>query len=134
MKSTGERRGRQDSWRSRFAWGSLPILVCLLLFALARSASLSGVFAVCAACAIVLWFGWGSVRRNVITKGAGVLLGLFCGLILGLLAFGIAVRLMFVLLPVFLVVLPFLLYDLLFRAPSEGQSDVSPAGPPKPVL
>ena len=130
MTPTEERRSGPAS---RFAWGALPILVCVLLLGLAREASPLGVFAICAACAVVLWFGWGSVRRNVVTKGAGVLLGLFFGLMLGLFAFGVVIRLTFVLLPVFLVALPLLLYDLFFRAPSEGQSDVAPDGPPKPA-
>jgi len=76
----------------------------------------------CAVCAIVLWFGWGSIRRNVVTKWIGVLIGLYLGLVLGLSAFGVAVGLSLVLLPLFLFALPYLMYDLLFRAPSEGHS------------
>lgn len=132
MTSTEERRSSHDSWGRRLAWGVLPILVCVLLLGLAREASPLSVFAVCAACAVVLWFGWKAVRRNVVTKSAGVLLALFFGLMLGLFAFGVVIRLAYVLLPVFLVALPLLVYDLLFRAPSAGQSDVA-AGPPKPV-
>jgi hypothetical protein len=131
MTSTEERRSGHESWVARFAWGALPILVCLALLRLVREASPLGGFAICAACAVVLWFGWSSVRRNVVTKGAGVLLGLFFGLMLGLFVFGVVIRLTFVLLPVFLVALPLLVYDLLFRAPSEGQSDVAPDRTPK---
>jgi hypothetical protein len=132
MTSTEERRSGHDSWGTRFAWGALPILVCLLLLGLARQASPLGVFATCAGCAVVLWFGWSAVRRNVVTKGAGVLLGLFFGLMLGLFAFGVVIRLTFVLLPVFLVALPLVVYDLLFRAPSQ-RPDVAPDRPPKPA-
>ncbi len=72
------------------------------------------------------------MRRNLLTKWAGVFLALFFGLLLGLFAFGIVIRLTFVLLPVFLVALPLLAYDLLFRAPSEGESEHVPAEPPNP--
>jgi hypothetical protein len=70
------------------------------------------------------------VRRNVVTKIAGVLLGLFFGIVLGLFVFGTAIRLALVLLPVFLIALPLLVYDLLIRAPSKEQPDVAPAEPP----
>jgi hypothetical protein len=52
-----------------------------------------------------------------------VILGLYFGLVLGLAAFAVVVRLSLFFLPVFLVVLPLILYDLLFRAPSEGQME-----------
>ena len=112
-----------DSWVARCAWGVLPILVCILFLRLARESSPQGFIVVSAACAVILWFGWGSVRRNSFTKWIGVILGLYFGLILGLAAFAIVVRLALILLPVFFVILPLVVYDLLFRAPSEGQAE-----------
>ena len=99
-----------DSWVARCAWGALPLLVCLLFLRLARESSPSGFIAACVACAIVLWFGWRSVRRNAVTKWTGVFLGLYCGMILGLTMLAIVIRLSLVLLPVFLIVLPILVY------------------------
>jgi len=63
------------------------------------------------------------VRRNSFTKWIGIVLGLYFGLILGLAAFAIVVRMLLILLPVFFVGLPLLVYDLLVRAPSEGQAE-----------
>ena len=106
-----------------FIRGALPIVLCLLLLGLGAGSSPSSsmtVIAVCAVCAIILWFGWNSVRRNIVTKWIGVLLAIYLALVLGLSALGIAIGLSLVLLPLFFVVLPLLLYDLLFRAPSEG--------------
>ncbi len=62
-----------------------------------------------------------------VTKWIGALFVLFFAVILALLAVGIAIRLSLVLMPVFLVALPILLYELLFRAPSEGQAERDPA-------
>ncbi len=58
-----------------------------------------------------------------VTKWIGALLVLFFAVFLALLALGIAIRLSVVLFPVFLIALPILLYEFLFRAPSEGQAE-----------
>jgi len=111
---------------ARLVWGALPIVVCLLLLALGLggpSFSPMTTIAVCATCAIILWFGWNSVRRNVLTKWVGVLVGLYLGLILVLPAFTLAVGIL-------LALLPLVVYDLFFRAPSEGQSERAPIDPP----
>jgi hypothetical protein len=63
------------------------------------------------------------VRRNIITKWIGAVLALYFGLVLVLSVFGIAMGLSLILLPFFMVLLPLLMYDLLFRAPSESQAD-----------
>lgn len=131
MTSTKD-RSRRDSWVARCAAGALPILICLLLMRLAVGSSPQAFLAVCAACAVVLWIGWSAVRSNLLTKWTGVILALYFGLLLGLLAFAIVANLSFILLPVFLVALPLLVYDLLFRAPSEGQSAHAPTEPPRP--
>jgi hypothetical protein len=112
----------------RLVRGALPIVVCLLLLALGLGEppfSPMTTIAVCATCAIILWFGWNSVRRNVLTKWIGALLGLYLALILGLSAFGLTMGVLLV-----LVGLPLAVYDLFFLAPSEGQSEHAPVDPP----
>src|SRR5258708_2501642 len=100
-----EGSGRVSNLVLRFVWGALPIVICILLLRLyAGSTSSPPMFiAVCAVCAIVLWFGWKSVRRNIITKWIGVVLALYFGLILVLSVFGIAMGLSLILLPLFMV-------------------------------
>jgi hypothetical protein len=122
-------RSSHDSWVARGAGGALPILICLLLMRLAMGSSPQTFIAVCAACAVILWFGWSSLQRNLLTKWTGVILAVYFGLLLALSAFAIAANLLLVLLPVFLLALPLLVYDLLFRAPSHGESDPEPPRP-----
>jgi hypothetical protein len=131
MTPTTERSNR-DSWVARCSAGALPILICLLLMRLAVGSSPQTFVILCAACAAILWFGWSSVRRNLLTKWTGVILALYFGLLLGLSAFAIAANVLLALLPVFLLALPLLVYDLLFRAPSHGESDQPPVEPPRP--
>jgi len=119
--------GRVSNLVLRFVWGALPIVVCILLLRLYADGTTTSsppmFIAVCAVCAIVLWFGWKSVRCNIITKWIGAVLALYFGLVLVLSVFGIAMGLSLILLPFFMVLLPLLMYDLLFRAPSESQAD-----------
>src|SRR6266481_8103207 len=122
---TIQERGRGNPGvTNRLARGAVPIvIVCLLFWGLAME-HLPGpmaLFAVFAACGIVLWFGWSSIRRNIATKWFGVLLALYIGLVLGLYLLGIAVGVSLALFPLFLLALPLLVYDLLFRAPFEGR-------------
>jgi hypothetical protein len=115
----------------RLVWAALPILVVLFLLVVTMEASsdLTAFVAVCAVGGVVLWFGWGSVRRNIVTKWTGILLAVYLALVVGLFALGIAVKLSrvvfpaltLIVFPLLLVALPYLVYDLLFRAPHEGR-------------
>ncbi len=108
----------------RFVKPAIPIvIVLLLLFALTQDKHppVFAIGAVFVVCGIVLWLGWGWVRRNVVAKLVGVVLTAYLVLILGLLALGIALRIGLVLLLLFLVALPFLVYDLFFRQPHKGR-------------
>jgi hypothetical protein len=132
MTSAREGSGLVSSFVLRFFWGALPIAICILLLRLSADSRTSPplFIAVCAVAAIVLWFGWKSVRRNVITKWIGVVLGLYFGLVLSLSAFGIAIGLLLVLLPLILVLFPLVVYDLFFRGRFKRQSDRAPAKTP----
>lgn len=121
--TSSKERDHHDSWIARGAKGALPLLVCLALLVSARDSSPQSLIAVSVACATLLWFGWISIRRNILTKTIGVVLALYFGLIVALLTLAITIRLSLVLLPVFLLALPYLVYDLFFRAPSEGRHD-----------
>ena len=117
------RDGRNSGVLQRLVWGALPIvIVCLLLwFAMQSPPRPMIVVPNLVACGIVLWFGWASIKRSTGMKWLGVILALYIGLVLALLVLGIAVRVGLVLLPLFLLALPFLAYDLLFRAPLQGR-------------
>jgi len=134
MTSPKEGSGRVSNFLFRFGEGALPIVICILLLLLYASSpspnSPPTFIAVCAICAIVLWFGWKSVRGNVITKWLGVVLGLYFGLILGLSVLGIAIGLLLVLVPLSFVLFPLLVYDLFFSPPREERPDRAPAKPP----
>jgi hypothetical protein len=113
--------------------GALPIvIVCLFLWGLVKEPSPSpmAITVVFAACGIVLWFGWSSIRRNIATKWLAVPLVVFIGLFLGLFVFGLALGVAAYLGAALLVALPYLVYDLLFRAPLEGRIDRDRAGGP----
>jgi hypothetical protein len=106
----------------------LPILaVCLLLWLLTtdRAPHPIAIFLVFAACGIILWFGWNWVRPYAAAKWIALFLAIYLGFVLALflfgILFGIAARVSSVLLPLFLLALPFLLYDLLFRSPFRGR-------------
>jgi hypothetical protein len=122
---TSEERGASDSGIvRRLAWGTLPIvIVCLLLWGVGMDPTVRPPEAIAAfvACVVVLWFGWNLIQRSVATKWLGVLLALYLGLVLGLFLLGISVGLLFVLFPLFILALPFLVWDLLFRAPFKGR-------------
>jgi len=122
MTPTAE-RGGNGSWVGRFLRGALPILICVVFLSMAPPSSARAIVGVCAASAIILWFEWTSMRRSGLTRWAGVILSLFLGLILVLFLLGIVIRISLFLLPVFLLALPLLLYDLLFRAPSKGMAE-----------
>ncbi len=110
---------------ARLVRGALPIVVCLLLLGLGINPNSSSdtIIAVCAVGAVVLWFGWNSIRRNAFTKWIGILVVLFLGLILGRIALAIAIGIL-------ILVFPLVVYDLFFHAPSEGQSSNGSAEPP----
>lgn len=104
--------------------GALPIvIVCFLLWALGKSES-SGpitVAVVFALCGVVLWFGGSGIQRSLATKWLGIVLALLVALVLSLFVLGIVIRASLLLLVLFLVALPLLIYDLLFRSPFKSR-------------
>jgi hypothetical protein len=113
----------------RFVLGALPILtVCALLWILAAESSpgpaaITSIFVVCA---IILWFGWSSIRRNTATRWLAFPLIALVGVVLGGWVLGIAIGVAAWLGAALCLALPYLIYDLLFRAPLEGQKSRSP--------
>lgn len=108
----------------RFGKGVSPIvIVCILLWSLGtrESSDPMAVAVVFALCAIVLWFGWSGIQRNLATKWLGIVVALCVGVVLSLFVFGIVVRLSPLLLVLLLVALPFLVYDLVFRSRFKGR-------------
>jgi hypothetical protein len=81
------------------------------------------VFAVFAACAIVLWFGWSSIRSNLATKWLSFPLVILVGLVLGTFVFGLALGVAVDLGAALMLVLPYLVYDLMFRQPNKGRME-----------
>jgi len=120
---TTDKQNSRQGFLRRLGLGAVPIaLVCFLLWMLLESHSQPPVvIGVLVVCGLVLWFGWSSVRRTALTKWLGVALGLYVGLILALVALGIAVWTGLVLLVPLLIAIPFLGYDLFFRAPHQGR-------------
>jgi hypothetical protein len=117
-----ERDVRKQSWFLRFGKGALPLFVVCILFSMGGYnhgpiIALSSL----AAAGVVLWVGWSSICSNLVTKWLGVILALYIGLVVGLLALGVAIRVSLILFPLLLVGVPVLAYDLLFRAPSAGR-------------
>ena len=108
----------------KFAWGMLPlVIVCLLLWRMLMIPRSEGGASLIlfAACGMVLWFGWRSIGRNILTRWLGIILAAFVGLPLGLFVLVIAFGLLFILFPLLLLAVPFIAYDLFFRAPAEGR-------------
>ncbi len=100
--------------------GALPLgAVCLLLWSLTKTQASSSisVAVVLGVYGVILWFGWSGIQNNIVTKWFGILLALSVGLILSIFILGIAIQVSLVLFVPFLVALPFLAYDLLFRSP-----------------
>ncbi len=126
-----EERGGNSGRAERFVRGALPVVVvCLLLWGLSKDSSPQPitVAAVFAACGLVLWFAWSAIRGNLATKWLGAFLAFWVGLVLVLFSFWTAIGLSIFLFVFFLVALPFLLFDLLFRAPFEGRFARARAG------
>ncbi len=114
----------QPTLLRRLGKGALPIgIVSLLLWSLSKAqpSSPMSVVVVFGLCGVVLWFGWSGIQNNIVTKWFGILLALFVGLILSIFVLGIAIQVSLVLFVPFLVALPFLAYDLLFRSPFKGR-------------
>ncbi len=126
MVLSGDRAAHNTGFFWHLLKGALPLaVVCFLLWVVGqgRPPRLVAVVPVLALCGMVLWFGWSSVRRNVGTKLFGMLLALYLGFCLGLFVLGMALSLSLALLPLFLIALPYLAWDLLFRVPSQGQAE-----------
>lgn len=114
----------QESVPLRLLKGLIPILiVCLFIWGLAKEPSPSpmAVLAVFVACALVLWFGWNSIRRNLATKWLSLPLIILVGLVLGMFVFGLALGVAVNLCAALLLALPYLVYDLFFRQPNKGR-------------
>jgi hypothetical protein len=103
----------------RFAKGALPIAIACIFISIAGTRPSPPVLAVAlfAASGLVLWLGWSAIRANTLTRWLGTILAVYVALLFGLYVLGVTLALALVLFPVFLLALPFLAYDLLFRAP-----------------
>jgi hypothetical protein len=108
----------------RFAKGAVPVAIVLgLLLALGENDSDSVFRTVCVflICLLILWFGWSWIRLNLVTKSLGIIVGAFLTFVVATVAIGITLRIGLVLLVVFLLALPLLIYDLFFRSPYKGR-------------
>lgn len=124
MSPIQENYPANSSLPSRFLSASLPlVVVCALLSFLAIDSDLPevAVVTVLAACGMVMWFGWRSIRRTMLTKCLGVLLVLALALGLGLVVLQITIHLLPIIFILFFVGLFVMAYDFLFRAPREGR-------------
>ncbi len=107
----------------RFVAGAIPIaIVCFLLLvpSLDSPPYARGRFAIFAVSGLVLWFGWKAIQQNVVTKWVGLPLAVVVGVVVGIYAFGAALGVGLLLVAMLMFALPFLVYDLLFRAPKKG--------------
>lgn len=122
-------RGKSAGLR-RLAWAALPIAISLLplwVVTQEQTTNPTATVAACGAGCVVLWLGWSSIRRNIVTKWGG-LLAIFLSLVVGLFLFGIVVKLSFpvfrilsvVLYPLLLVALPYLVYTCCFARPTRA--------------
>lgn len=94
-----------------------------LLYALSREPSgdiLEGVLAE-ALCAVALWLGWRWMHGTFVTKWAGRLLAAYLALGLVLFAFAIVLTIGQVVLLIFLMAIPALLWDLFVWQPHKGR-------------
>jgi hypothetical protein len=112
----------------RFVKPLAPILaVYLILEFLPRRAPIWMDLSAYLASAIILWIGWPWVRRNNVAKILGGILAAIVILYLGVVALTLGIGIGFVLLPVFFLAAPFLIYDLFFHLPGTKSSDTDSA-------
>ena len=122
--TAGERESGIRGVVTRFVGATIPLaIVCILLFGFAPdpSQNLIGFIFLYAISAVVLWLCWSFIRRSIGAKWFGILLASFLGLVLGLFAVGVVIRIAPILFLIFLVALPFVAYDLFFRGPFQGR-------------
>jgi hypothetical protein len=110
----------------RFAKGALPIAIACILVSLTELKAISPAVALVlfAAGGLVLWLSWSAIRQNVVTKWLGVLLAFYIWPLLGLYLLGVTLVLALMLFPVFLIAVPLLAYDLLFRLPARDEPSI----------
>ena len=108
----------------RLLKAAIPIAIVILLLSLLGRSSFAdpsttiGIFVVCA---LILWFGWDWVKQNSLMKWSGIILAVILGVVLGLVAVGLSLRIGLIALVLLLLAMPFLIYDLFFRQPHKGR-------------
>ena len=102
--------------------GLVPlVIVGFLMFLTAKDSDpITGIIML-ALSGAVLWFGWTSVRKSKGTRWFGILLAVYIAMLLGIFAMALIIRVGLLLFPVFLIAVPLMVYDLLFRAPHKGR-------------
>ena len=135
MTSDAQTAARSGSLSS-ICRGVAPLLVvCLLLWVLLQQkpANFMATVATMAVCGLILWFGWSSIRKHRSTRLFGWLLAIYIGAVLGLFVAVVAIGLSLLLMPLLLIAFPFVIWDLLFRAPSQGPAaeDTQDPAPPR---
>lgn len=99
------------------------VIVGFLMFLTAKDSDpITGIIML-ALSGVVLWFGWTSVRKSKGTRWFGILLAVYIAMLLGMFAMALVIRVGLLLFPVFLIAVPLMVYDLLFRAPYGGRFD-----------
>jgi hypothetical protein len=119
-----EAESRHHGPVERFVRGAVPLaVVCILLLGFKPDSSQPKAAPVLllAVSGAALWLGWNPIQRNVGTRWLGRLLAAYLGVMLGAVAVGVVLQVGIMLLPLFLLALPLLLYDLLFRSPYKGR-------------
>ena len=102
--------------------GLVPLgIVGFLMFLAAKDSDPIRGIIMLALSGVVLWFGWTSVRQSRGTRWFGILLVVYIASLLGILAMAVVIRVGLLLFPVLLTAVPFMVYDLLFRAPYQGR-------------
>jgi len=108
----------------RFVKGIVPVLVVLgLLYALSQEPHqdiLDGILAE-ALCALALWLGWRWMQGTFVTKWAGKFLAAYLALGLVLFAFAVVLTIEEIVLVIFLMTIPALLWDLFVWQPHKGR-------------
>ena len=108
----------------RLVKGSIPIVIVVLALYgidLVKNVSLRDVCLVLTFCILVLWFGWPAMKGTAVTKWLGAILLVFVAIPPAVLVLGLSLYFGLVLLLLLLIALPFLIYDLFFRAPLQGR-------------
>ncbi len=109
---------------TNFAKGLLPVGAAMFLVWWSNQVFRReefGAYALLILSAVVLWFGWSLIRRSMLTKWLAILVIAYLGVIAGVWAIAIGLSLAMPLFLLFLLAVPWIIYDFFFRAPKEGR-------------